>query len=63
MNLKMSLHRKILVVSIWIISALISSFVLMWGEPVRSKELTLGVFMFIQIVLIGLLTLDIIKNN
>lgn len=63
MNLKMSLHRKILVVSIWIISALISSFVLMWGEPVRSKELTLGVFMFIQIVLIGLLTIDIIKNN
>lgn len=63
MNLKMRLHRKILVVSIWIISALISSFVLMWGEPVRSKELTLGVFMFIQIVLIGLLTIDLIKNN
>lgn len=63
MNLKMSLHRKILVISIWIISALISSFVLIWGEPVRSKELNLGVFMFIQIVLIGLLTIDLIKNN
>lgn len=59
----MSLNRKILIVSTLIGALLISSFVLIWGKNINNKDLVLSILMFIEIVLVILLSLNLIKNK
>lgn len=59
----MRLRRKILVIAILVISLLISSLVLFFGENIINHDMILAILVIVETILVIFLSIDVLKNG